>query len=129
MAFQAYDEKDLAVIVDSILAADGTGNKILYTADPRNARFDAITGCNNDTIAHTVEFFLDLAGKDCFLGGVVFPAGAGLGAVPAVDVLAALQVGAPAALFVVSGMHLYWHTTVAVTGAYLVGAMLVGGTF
>jgi hypothetical protein len=125
---QAYEEHLARQDFYSLTPADATAFVGILTGGGQGDRYDALTISNDDTTPHIVEFRIDAGGPPCYLGSVVVPGGAGLAGVPAVDALAALQVGAIAGVLLLPGIALAWRTTtVLYTGTYLT-LMAVGGS-
>lgn len=129
MSFQAFDEHTLQVIVGTL--DDTTGNtwQVILAPPSNGGRIDAITMSNQDTIAILVEFSIAQGGQPAMLGAVSVPAGAGSGVVPAVDALAALQVGAPGAVMINNGSVFQFRATTLPSAGTYVLALCVGGLF
>lgn len=129
MTVTAFDEhvpqQDLYWLSDSDTDA-WTG---ILTGDGRGSRYDALTVSSDDTIDHTLEFKIDAGGAPIYLGSVVVPAGAGQDGVPAVDALAALQVGSTAGILLLGGIAFSWRVTVALSADKHITMLAVGGMF
>jgi hypothetical protein len=129
MSFQVFDEHTLVNYLTRIANAQGTTPVAVATAPQPGLRIDAIIAGNDDSIDHVVEFGIDNGAQAHYLGSVVVPAGAGQGGVPAVDVLAALQVGTLGAVLVAPDIEVVARVPVAMQGASYLYLTTVGGLF
>jgi hypothetical protein len=129
MGFDTYDEKRLLNFLIEIADENGTDPVPIVTTDLPGLRFDAFTAGSDDSIGHTLEVAVSAGGPLHYLGSVQVPAGAGQAGVPAVDVLAALQVGEPGALLLSGGIVLLARVTVAMSSGKRLYLYTVGGQF
>lgn len=91
MPLQQFDERlalAVAVVMTSAYVA-GTSTD-LVPISPQTSRVDALQGINTDTVIHTGEILLNNGSTYVSIGGFSLPAGAGVGATPPVDLLAAI---------------------------------------
>lgn len=89
MGFAVYDEHILQQPYSVLANADGTGIKTFYQAPTPGARVDSLWAVSDDTVDHTVNLVVQANGDNIFLPDVLIPAGAGHGAVPAVELITA----------------------------------------
>lgn len=92
-------------------------------------RFDVIMAANNDTINHIVGFTFVANLTRGVIGSVTVPAGAGYGAVPPVDVLAAMLPTAQPFLLVESNGDRFCFVGETINTGKIVSLYLQGGFF
>ena len=112
----------------TFLAADAVAAKIVFDPAPYMGRVDAIVATSTDVVDHYLTLSYNNVTATGSLGTVKVPAGAGYGAVPAVDVIAGLPASIQTNLTFGLGSILYGFLDTAVTAAFEVDVTAVGGT-
>jgi hypothetical protein len=129
MGYEKFEEHALTAVTWPIKNATGTAWTGLWSAVATVTRIDQLVVSNTDTIDHRINFRISYSSNYCYLGGVLVPAGAGVGAIPAVDALAALQKSGQDYIILGVSHTFAVQAEVTVVGSYEVGIMAVGGTF
>lgn len=75
----------------TIVPADTTAKKTLYTGGTNGSRIDQLAVSSTDTAAVTTMWYKNVGGTDYHIGDVVIPIGAGYTTVALVDALATLE--------------------------------------
>jgi hypothetical protein len=75
----------------TIVPADTTAKKTLYTGGTNGTRIDQITVSSTDTAAMTTMWYKTIGGTDYHIGDVIITTGAGYTTVPFVDAIATLE--------------------------------------
>lgn len=130
MPLQQFDERIMDVLA---LALDSTytpGSKqTIPTNNSYDERIDVLQAVNTDTVAHELSIWLDNAPTAHGIGSVTLPAGAGTGAIPAVDVFAALLPASFHYLYIQSGGAFYASVAEAISSGKNVYVWGLGGGF
>lgn len=129
MPLQQFDERVATLNIYVITAADATDFNTVVESPGSGQRVDSILLANDDTIAHVVTFQLSGVIPDCIIGSVNVPAGQGFAGTPPLEAIAALALGAVAALILPIGCNINARADVAVTAAKHLYVCAMGGMF
>lgn len=109
--------------------ASGTAYVAMQAGTTSGWRWDVLIAGNTDTIAHNINLQYNAGGVLAHLGTVNVPAGAGQGAVAAVDLLAALPLGLRSGIIVQAGDQLAVRVEETIVAPFIVEILAVGGSF
>lgn len=113
----------------TIVNADGTNLKTIYTAGANGGRIDGISVCSNDTSAVNLAFYINDGASDLYIGNVSVPIGSGYTTVAKVDALLSLKPSSQGFIQLKAGFILKCNAVVAVTAAKTVTVVAIGGDF
>ena len=128
MGLQAFDETLAVLAQENLVNANGTAYSALVPSGTGQKRLDAIVTTNTDAIAHVVNLQVTVGATSTFLGSVSVPAGAGVGGVAPVDLIAGLGLASLTALVLPAASILSVAVAVAVTAPQTVAMTAFGGT-
>lgn len=129
MGFAIFDERNPSVIAVTQLAAASPGATTILTANGTSRRYDAILVSSTDTVDRTIALEVLQGATATSIGQVVIPAGSGTGAIPPVDLIAALPLTGQAGIVLGPADSLRFSTIVATTAAKQISLVALGGTF
>lgn len=129
MGFAIFDERNPSVQAVTQLAAASPGATTIVTGNGASRRFDALLFSSTDTVDRTIALEVVQAAVATSIGQVVIPAGSGTGAIPPVDLIAALPLTGQAGLVLGPADSLRFSTLVATTAAKQISVVGLGGTF
>lgn len=113
----------------TVVNADGTNKKTIYTAGANGGRIDGILVCSDDTAAVNLAFYINDGSADLYIGNVSVPIGSGYTTVAKVDGLAALKPTYQNFIQMKAGYILKCNAVAAVTAAKTVTVVAIGGDF
>ena len=113
----------------TIVNADSTNLKTIYTAGANGGRIDGILVCSNDTAAVNLAFYINDGAADLYIGNVNIPIGSGYTTVVKVDALATLKPAYQSFVQLHAAYILKCNAVAAVTAAKTVTVVAIGGDF
>lgn len=113
----------------TVVNADSTNKKTVYTAGANGGRIDAISVCSDDTSAVNLAFYINDGSADLYIGNVNVPIGSGYTTVAKVDALASLKPAYQNFIQIKATYILKCNAVVAVTAAKTVTVVAIGGDF
>jgi hypothetical protein len=129
MSLQVFDGRAPLLNTKHFLAADST-NKIDMGYSPLpHQLITAILLTNEDTIDHVVALWQKNAAAYFLLGSVNVPAGAGIAAAPAIDLIAAVPLTATGGLLQIYNNQYALSLEVAMVAAHWLDATALGVVF
>jgi hypothetical protein len=113
----------------TVVNADGTNLKTIYTAGVNGGRVDGILVCSDDTAAVNLAFYINDGAADLYIGNVTIPIGSGYTTVVKVDAMSVLRLAYQNFIQLAAGFILKCNAVAAVTAAKTVTVVAVGGDF
>lgn len=113
----------------TIVAADTTTKKTIYTAGGDGGRIDGILVCSDDTSAVNLAFYIYDGATDFYIGNVNIPVGSGYTTVAKVDALSTLKPSSQSFIQMKAGNILKANAVATVTAAKTVTIVAIGGDF
>lgn len=127
MSTQQFGEGSPFNACAQIAPGAGTGTVVLVDVAHGARRVDTLIAVSNDTVANVVDVLLQNGGTTNVIGSAALAAGAGLGNLAAVDLLAALKLGANNGIPLQSGDQLLVSVETAVSTGKIVSVTALGG--
>ena len=127
MGLSFFDEQRPVQQVNKIDAAVGTALVVAWNEEPFPSRVDWIIVANSDVIPHVVDVWYNKSSYGVLVGSVSVPAGAGYGGSPSIDLLAAMMAVPFTGLLFDNNGSLSYSVEVAVTAAFTVTLLTIGG--
>lgn len=113
----------------TVVNADGTNKKTIYTAGANGGRVDGIIVCSDDTAAVNLAFYIDDGSADLYIGNVNVPIGSGYTTVVKVDAMTTLKPAGQSFIQLKATYKLECNAVAAVTAAKTVTVVAIGGDF